>query len=410
MKKSLFFAIIAVAAIFASCEKQPVTPTEKAILKLSQNYLEIGVDEEVRLSTSITPANSNLKLTYASSDPSIVTVSGSGLVTGIELGEAMIIVSAENAQSDTCLVIVSDMAVYNSFNILDYGLFGDFEPIEGTDTTFTLSIGDCECQLNYIHLYAWDGNANFVSGVGFAGDGWVLSVEDLPVYVINKCPSNPTYEGYYLSTGGFGVMEQEEGVVREAIARPGQMDIQSCGDVVSAQYSSDTTKKADFDLWEEKNYGAFLTEPFNNGKLAIGYGFFSGKINRVLYYDAIQSRVTKEDSVPKMWAIDLDIASVQGDRLWGFRVDTALYNRTYVEGEGGEIELIEPYDYATVHRVFDEDGLFEEEEEEEAPAFRMAAKKQTIVRELGDPKKLHLGVYLDKNGKVLPSTDRMYKK
>ena len=408
MKKNLFFALAAVAVVFASCEQKPVEPTEKAVLKLSQNYAEIGIDEEIRLRTTVTPAGTNLAVVYESTDPEVVTVSGSGLVTGVALGEAWIKVSAANAEGDSCMIIVSDMAVYNSFNILDYGLFGDFEPIEGTDTVFTLSIGDCVCKLNYIHCYAWDGNANFVSGVGFAGDGWVMSIDDLPVYTIEKCEENPRYEGYYLSTGGFAVLEQEDDVVREAIARPGKMDIQSCGDLVSAQYSSDTTLHPDFDLWEELNYGAFLTEPFANG-LGINYGFFSGKIHQVLFYDAVKSRVNpQEDSIPTMWAIDLDFASLQGDRLWGFRVDTALYNATYVEGEGGEIKLIEPYDYKTVHRVFDEDGLFEEEEEE-APA-RMAARKQAPVRELGDPKKLHLGVYLDKNGKVIPSTDRVYKK
>lgn len=413
MKKYLFFAIAAVAVVFASCEKKPVGPTEKPVLKLSQNYAEIGIDEELRLSTTVTPAGLNLAVRYESRDASVATVSGSGLVTGVALGETWVVVSAENAQSDSCKVIVSDMAIYNSFNILDYGLFGEFEPIEGTDSTFVLTNGDTVlCDLELIHVYAWDGNANFVSGVGFAGDGWVMSCEDVPFYVIKEDKAHPQYVGYYLGEGGFGVREQAEGEPEyiASIGRPGQMDIQSCGDLVQAQYGNDTTIHPDFDLWSELNYGSFLTEPFGaQGNLGMNYGFFSGKINKLEFNDAVKSRVNpKEDSIPAMWAIDLDFASLQGDRLWGFRVDTALYNETYVEGEGGEIKLITPYDYKTVHRVFDEDGLFEEEEEE-APV-RMAAKKQETVRVLGDTKKLHRGVYLDKNGKVLPSTDRMYKK
>lgn len=410
MKKFFSFVAVAAVAVIActSCQ-QNEQPKDPVVLTLSQKYAEIGVNEELRLSTTITPATVGLQLTYTSSDPAVVTVSGSGLVTGVALGEAYVVVSAPNATSDSCKIIVSDMAVYNDFNIADYGLFGEFAPIDGTDTTLSLTVGDALCQLNYIHLYAWDGNANFVSGSGFAGDGWVISVDNFPVYVIKELPDAPKYVGYYISTGGFGVAEQAEGTYREAWARPGKMDIQSCGDMVAAQYSSDTTKKADFDTWEALNVGSFLSEPFGAaGNIACWYGFFSGKVNKALFIEAIQNKARTADSIPARWAIDLDFASMQGDRLWGFRVDTALYNATYVEGKGGEIELITPYDYATVHRVFDEDGLFDEDEAE-APA-RIAAKKQTSVRELGDPKKLHLGVYLDKNGKVVPATDRIYKK
>jgi len=409
MKKLFnFVAFAAIAAIaFTGCQ-QKEQPKDALTLKLSQNYAEIGVNEEVRLNTTITPTTLGVQLTYTSSDPAVATVSGSGLVTGVALGETYVYVSAPNAKGDSCKVVVSDMAVYNDFNIVDYGLFGEFAPIEGTDTTLSLTVGDAVCQLNYIHLYAWDGEAKFVSGSGFAGDGWVISVDNFPVYVIKSLPAAPQYEGYYISTGGFGVAEQEEGTVREAWARPGKMDIQSCGDMVAAQYSSDTSKHADFDKWEELNHGAFLTEPFGAaGNIASWYGFFSGKVHKALFIEARKNKAGTADSIPAMWAIDLDFASMQGDRLWGFRVDTALYNATYVEGEGGEIVLIEPYDYATVHRVFDEDGLFDEEEE--APA-RVAAKKQATVRELGDPKKLHLGVYLDQNGKVVAAKDRIYKK
>ena len=409
MKKYLFFAFAAVAVVFASCNNDS-QPTDVVKLKLSQNYAEIGVDEELRLNTTITPTTLGLQLTYTSSDPSVVTVSGSGLLTGVSLGEAYVRVSAKDAEGDSCKVIVSDMAIYNDFNIADYGLFGEFEPIEGTDTTLVLSNGDTVlCDLNFITVYAWDGNAKYVSGTGFAGDGWVLRCDDVPFYVIKEDKAHPQYVGYYIGEGGFGVAEQEDGSYTAAWGRPGKMDLQSCGDMVAAQYSSDTTRKADFDTWEELNQGAFLTEPFGAaGNIGCWYGFFSGKINKVLFIEAIQNKAKTADSIPARWAIDLDFASVQPDRLWGFRVDTAHYAATYVEGKGGEIELIEPYDYATVHRVFDENGLFEDDEAA-APA-RLAGKKQASVRELGDMKKLHLGVYLDKNSKVLPATDRMYKK
>ena len=63
---------------------------------------------------------------------------------------------------------------------------------------------------------------------------------------------------------------------------------------------------------------------------------------------------------------------------------------TYVEGEGGEIRFIEPYDYAVVNRIFDANGLWDQSEE--AP-LRMAAKNREM--KLGDMSKLHLGVKLE---------------
>ena len=66
------------------------------------------------------------------------------------------------------------------------------------------------------------------------------------------------------------------------------------------------------------------------------------------------------------------------------------YMETYVEGKGGEIRFIEPYDYAVVNRVFDANGIWDQSEE--AP-LRMAAKNPEM--KLGDMSKLHLGVKLE---------------
>ena len=419
MKK--FFSFIAVAAIAAiamtGCKK-PVE-TQTVTISLSKSAIEIGVDETYRLQATVTPANANAKVTFKSQDNSIATISGSGLVTGKALGETSIVATIEGiegieANTVTCKIMVSDMAYYNNFTIIDYGLFGEFTPIQNTEDTLVLTNGDTVvCDLEAIsYVIAWDGGANYVAGQGIVGDGFVCQIENVPFYVILENLTTPGYaEGYYLGAGGFAARKLEEGEpLVDGVADIGQMDIQSCGDLVAAQYSSDTTLHPDFVTWGELNYGALLSEPFANG-LGTDYGFLTGKINKILFLDAVKSRVNPtEDSILVRWAIDVDMASIQADRLWGFRYDTAHYAETYVEGEGGDIVLSQPYDYLTVNRVFDEDGLFGDDENA-APARRLLSAKRTKnARQLGDRKKLHLGVTLDKNGKEISTTTGLHKK
>ena len=153
MKKYFVMAMGFVAAVaLTSCE--PTKPTESAKITFKDKAIEISIDETYRLTSTITPAGAELQLKYASSDAAVATVSVSGIVTGVAEGEAMIIVSAEGATGDTCYVTVSNTAIYNSFDIAGWGLFGsEWEMIEGTDSVLTWEDGTTyDVQLGRITL------------------------------------------------------------------------------------------------------------------------------------------------------------------------------------------------------------------------------------------------------------------
>lgn len=412
MKKYFNFVAVAAIAAFAFTGCTQPEPTEKAVLTLSQKVVEIGVDEEFRLNVTVTPAGTTANVKFTSTDPSIVTVSGSGLLTGVELGEALVIVSADNAEkNDTCKVIVSDMAVYNSYNIVDYVFLSyqgeETEMIEGTDTIIDLSIGEVVCQLGYFHFFGYDGNTSWVNGTGWAGNGFFVAY-DVPVYIITDDQQGGTYNGYYINFSGiaYEALPLPEGAKPTlGIGNSGKFDIESSGNWVGALYGNDTT--LDFDAiraeMEAKNQGAFIGQVISSTNY-YNYGLYAGHANKVVFQPAFTDKEGNE--YQSSFAIDLDWASMQDDRIWGFLMDTAHYAATYVEGKGGEIELIKPYDYLTVHRVFDEDGWFDEDEAEEAP-LRLAAKKPEVKAELGDMSKI---LVIDRKKMTAVRADKLLKK
>lgn len=357
-------------------------PTDITAVNISETEITLAINATKMLKATTEPAGG--KITWASANAEIATVTSAGQVTGIAEGETTITATSGD-KSATCKVTVDAGAVYNAFNVVDYGLFGDKTLIEGTDTVFSLRGGtvSATCQLGTIpHVYAWDGDANFVNGTGFVGDGYVHHFENLPVWWIIECTDDPTIVGYYIGAGGFTSYPQEDdNVVEPYNCLPGQIDPASYFDFVKAQYGED---EADFDKMGEKTWGSMIGENYND-RLYLDYGLYSGHINRFIYLDE-----DEEEGVDAMWAADVDWANMDADRLWGYRWDTAYYMETYVEGEGGEIRFIEPYDYAVVNRIFDANGLWDQSEE--AP-LRMAAKNREM--KLGDMSKLHLGVKLE---------------
>lgn len=70
-----------------------------------QGKIDEYTDEGFGLDTLISPAHANAEISWTSSDESIATVDGKGIVRGVAPGEAIITATA-NGQSDTCKVIV----------------------------------------------------------------------------------------------------------------------------------------------------------------------------------------------------------------------------------------------------------------------------------------------------------------
>lgn len=389
MKKLGIFAMALAMVTLIGCKKETnsgsgTEPTDITAVNISKTEIRLAINATMMLKATTEPAGGTI--TWASANAEIATVTSAGLVTGIAEGETTITAKSGD-KSATCKVTVDAGEVYNAFNVLDYGLFGDKTMIEGTDTVFSLRGGtiSAKCQLGIIpHVYAWDGNCNFVNGKGFIGDGYVHHFENLPVWWITECAADTSIVGYYIGAGGFTSYPQEDPNVYEPYnCLPGQIEPASYFDFVKAQYGED---EADFDKMGEKTWGSMIGMNYND-RLYLDYGLYSGHINRFIYLDE-----DEDEGVDAMWAADVDWANKDDDRIWGYRIDTVYYWETYTEKDGGEIRFIEPYDYAVVNRVFDANGLFDQEGGDEAP-LRMAAKNQEM--KLGDMSKLHLGVKLE---------------
>ena len=374
--KKIGLIMVALATLFlVGCDQQQGQKEPENLVNsvtLDKTELTLSIGAEDMLKATVDPAGT--PVTWASSDNTVVLVTGGGMVSALAEGTAVITATAGDKTAE-CVVTVTADAFYDEFNVLDYGLFGKFAPVTpAVDTLLDLD-GDglmYECSLYAIQvIYAWDGNANFVNGVGFTGNGLVMEFPNVPVWVITgvQDPADEMYVGYYLGGGGFKV-ENTNGVPTPYTCDAGQIDVQTYGDWVQTMYSSSLPE--DFDInaayaeMSVNTWGAMIG--INNSSaegesLDLDYALYSGHINRLLFLDADTDRETGEE-IPAMFAADVTWANITvQDRLYGYAVDMEHYENTYVEGQGGEIKLVQPYDYSTINRVFDVNGLWETEEE-----------------------------------------------
>ena len=86
-----------------------VTPIEATAIALDKNTAEIEVEGKVTLKATLTPANSNSKVTWRSSDDTIATVEN-GVVTGVAAGTATITAKVSDEIKAECVVTVKAAA------------------------------------------------------------------------------------------------------------------------------------------------------------------------------------------------------------------------------------------------------------------------------------------------------------
>ena len=143
-----FLAFICVVFLLAfSCVKAPEEVAVSSI-SLGQTLAEMIIGETVQLTATVLPSNATDKtIIWASSKPSVATISNSGLITAISEGSSTITVSA-GGKSATCIVTVSKgFVAVNSVSlniselVLDKGqsetLTATVKPDDATDKTVT---------------------------------------------------------------------------------------------------------------------------------------------------------------------------------------------------------------------------------------------------------------------------------
>ncbi|MBQ9362109.1 MAG: Ig-like domain-containing protein [Bacteroidaceae bacterium] len=74
------------------------------------DYLKVGLGQSKQLLYELTPADAETQITWLNSNPEVVSVSPGGLVTGLQVGTAVLKVQTSNGLRATCIVTVPEPA------------------------------------------------------------------------------------------------------------------------------------------------------------------------------------------------------------------------------------------------------------------------------------------------------------
>ena len=398
MKKSLFFALIAcVALVFVGCEPkvQPVDYTVK--LSATELTLEQGASDKL---TAVVNPTSTYTLVWESSNDSVVTVNGSGIVEAVGLGTATITVTLNTPAEDpavgqvtpaTCVVNVTNDAVLNSFELGGYALWDLGNPIAGTDKPLTLSSGmEVTVQLAPSLYYVWD-KGIVLSGNRLTGAGFLLPVENY-TYVITDSP-NGAYNGYYI--GNFDIVVDD---VEDALAYSSDsavyaglsgklLDVDMYGDAWDGMFNAtEETTDEEWDIISENYYGSqtgtqFLYIDWTNQTQSYNYG-------NVSYLYLTEDRETGElyYDLKLEWYDHVNVG-----RWYGLLCESEIDE----EGQETITGIVKPYDMRTINKEY----LVLPPAEEEEPAEVKAIQPKKPIR------------FDAKQTELLKSTTRtMYKK
>lgn len=384
MKKSLFFALFACATLaFVGCEPKPEPQKDPVVITVTPDSLLLGVGNTEKITAVVTPSGTQVQITWTSDNENIVTVTPSGIVMAVGVGSANVIASAEGATADTCVVTVSNDAVYEAFEFSNYGFFGEnIEMVDGTEGYIRFTSGDSAlCQIGYVTLGVWDSEIVTIGNL-LTGAGNILFVP-MPMYVI--VDSDPAWSqdyGALVGGGGFFIADIGDTII-PYVGKGGKLvDIQSYGDFFKQDIASwsNPDQEVDVNLYLNAfnggaemcfiNYDAEKINPTYN-TATVKYAEFYDSANGLEYYAEVE------------W---LDY--LNPGRWFGLAVE--------MDETGYPTSVIEPYDVRVVEYTYTNMEI------EETPTEVSAKGNHYII----NPERVHIG----KDIKTILNTNRMYKK
>lgn len=109
MKNFTLAVVILFAGFIASCKKDDPKPPQLTAITLSKDTLSVNVGDTKNITFTLNPSTfDKSQLVWRSSDNSIVTVNGTGAITGIKEGDAVITVTNQSATvTAVCLISVT---------------------------------------------------------------------------------------------------------------------------------------------------------------------------------------------------------------------------------------------------------------------------------------------------------------
>lgn len=364
MKKNVFFALFAIVAlVFVGCE--PPVETVDYTVAISTTELTMELDGTQKLTAVVTPATTAYSILWTSDNEAVATVNASGIVTAVGLGTATVTATLQIPEGDatvgavipgTCLVSVTNDALYDQFSLGGMALFNLEDPIPGTDTV----VLGYDCQMAIGTYYVWDENivlsGNYLTGAGF------LFEMKAPTFVIAK----GEYAGYYIGSSSYLVDTIPADEYYAYCSNAGQiLDEQIYGDAWNAilgfnENTTDEEVTAAYDLYQSAFTGSQLfyidfeagTESYFYGN--ISYALILENDDNTLSYDL------------KMEWFD----NVNPGRLFGLLVETD------VDADGNEYPkaVVEPYDMRYIHKAYNNMPV-----EEAAASIKMPKKMVKIA-------------------------------
>ena len=299
------------------------------------NTLNLSVGDAENLSAVLVPEPTSyyVPITWTSDNEEVATVSD-GYVTALSYGTANIIVSAEGYAPDTCVVLVTNDAVLDNYQLLSYGLFGSPEMIPGTEQDITMSSGDTyKCQLGYITMYAWDNNITFVNGTGFGGAGYFF-IAEFPVFWITE----GKHQGYYVgNSDGFYIAPNPEDTIAPYSALAGELvNLQSYGDFwkLVVDPATETITDEDYALYTDAQVG---TQIFYMDFEEQDQSWYSGNVAKAHIYE--------NEAEELQYEITIDWYDyVNENRLYGLLCNT--------DESGNVLNIVEPYDMRIIQKEY----------------------------------------------------------
>lgn len=108
--KKIFYLLMVVLAI-VSCDPEPEVPKEMTTIALNRKEVTLSKGDSIRLSYTLNPAGANVRVTWSSSDESVLTVNSRGMVRAWGLGQATVTASIDGSKDECVIDVKSDLDV-----------------------------------------------------------------------------------------------------------------------------------------------------------------------------------------------------------------------------------------------------------------------------------------------------------
>ena len=204
--KKYFIVLAALALVFAGCK-----PTEGGSSYTSISFkeksltLEIGQTEKLHVRWEPTSITTAPECTFVSSNEEVVTVDENGNVTAVAAGEANVTAKHGDLTAVCPITVksIQDMLEWAGWTIWNF----DSETPLCDPVDIELSIGTVKCVMYPATAFVWDQNISPVyegkNMTGLSGEGFVLEVINMPIYIIDE----GDYKGHYVGSSYLSIVD-----------------------------------------------------------------------------------------------------------------------------------------------------------------------------------------------------------